>query len=77
MLELAPEDYEVDEERSALLLRRLPPGLPTWAREVLQTLSPCQQSANTGELSSGNTRPMFSYVWMWYICYWHIVLRET
>ena len=35
VLELAPEDYEVDEERSALLLRRLPPGLPTWAREVL------------------------------------------
>lgn len=57
VLELAPEDYKVDEERSALLLRRLPPGLRTWAREVLQTPSPCQQSANTGELSSGNTRP--------------------
>jgi hypothetical protein len=35
VLELAPEDYEVDEERSALLLRRLPPGLPTWDSEVL------------------------------------------
>ena len=33
VLELAPEDYEIDEERSALLLRRLPPGLPTAARE--------------------------------------------
>jgi len=29
------EDYEVDEEYSALLLRRLPPGLPTAARDVL------------------------------------------
>ena len=27
VLELAPEDYEIDEERSALLLRRLPPGM--------------------------------------------------
>jgi hypothetical protein len=35
VLELAPEDYEVDEERSALLLRRLPPGLPVSARDVL------------------------------------------
>jgi hypothetical protein len=35
VLELAPEDYEVDEEYSALLLRRLPPGLPTAARDVL------------------------------------------
>ncbi len=33
--ELAPEDYEVDEEYSALLLRRLPPGLPVAARDVL------------------------------------------
>lgn len=33
VLELAPEDYEIDGERSALLLRRLPPGLPTAARE--------------------------------------------
>jgi hypothetical protein len=33
VLELAPEDYEIDEEHSALLLRRLPPGLPTAARE--------------------------------------------
>ena len=35
VLELAPEDYEVDEERSALLLRRLPPGLPPEARDAL------------------------------------------
>ncbi|MCA1715873.1 MAG: hypothetical protein LC781_03110 [Actinobacteria bacterium] len=35
VLELAPEDYEVDEEHSALLLRRLPPGLPESARDVL------------------------------------------
>ena len=35
VLELAPEDYEVDEERSALLLRRLPPGMPVSARDVL------------------------------------------
>ena len=35
VLELAPEDYEVDQEHSALLLRRLPPGLPTASRDVL------------------------------------------
>lgn len=35
VLELAPEDYEVDEEHSALLLRTLPPGLPAAARDVL------------------------------------------
>ncbi len=35
VLELAPEDYEVDEERSALLLRRLPLGMPMSARDVL------------------------------------------
>ncbi len=35
VMELAPEDYEVDEERSALLLRRLPPGMPVAARDVL------------------------------------------
>ena len=35
VLELAPEDYEIDEERSALLLRQLPPGLPESARDVL------------------------------------------
>ena len=34
-LELAPEDYDVDEERSALLLRRLPPGMPIEARDLL------------------------------------------
>jgi hypothetical protein len=28
VLELAPEDYEIEGERSALLLRRLPPSLP-------------------------------------------------
>jgi len=33
VLELALEDYEIDDERSALLLRRLPSGLPTAARE--------------------------------------------
>ena len=35
VLELTPQDYEVDEEHSALLLRRLPPGLPESARDVL------------------------------------------
>ncbi len=35
VLELAPKDYEMDEEYSALLLRRLPPGLPVAARDVL------------------------------------------
>lgn len=35
VLELLPEEYEVDEERSALLLRRLPPGMPEAARDVL------------------------------------------
>lgn len=35
VLELAPQDYEVDEEYSALLLRRLPPGLPESTRDVL------------------------------------------
>ncbi len=35
VLELAPEDYEVDAERSALLLRRLPPGMSYEARDVL------------------------------------------
>lgn len=35
ILELAPEDYEIDEERSALLLGQLPLGLPESARDVL------------------------------------------
>ena len=35
VLELAPQDYEVDEEHLALLVRRLPPGLPESARDVL------------------------------------------
>ena len=35
VLELAQEDYEVDGKRSALLLRRLPPGLPPEARDDL------------------------------------------
>ena len=35
VLELAPEDYVVDGECLALLLKRLPPGLPTSARDVL------------------------------------------
>ena len=34
VLELAPEDYEVDGERSVLLLKRFPRGLPTSARDV-------------------------------------------
>lgn len=35
VLELEPEDYEVDEEHKALLLKRLPPGTPTAVRDVL------------------------------------------
>jgi hypothetical protein len=35
VLELAQEDYDVDGERSALLLRRLPPGMPVEARDAL------------------------------------------
>ena len=35
VLELAPEDYEVDEEHKALLLKRLPHGTPTPVRDVL------------------------------------------
>lgn len=35
VLELAPEDYEVDAQHGALLLKRLPPGLPDSARDVL------------------------------------------
>lgn len=35
VLDLAPEEYEVDRERGVLLLRRLPRGLPTEARDVL------------------------------------------
>lgn len=35
VLELAPEDYEVDGEIGALLLKRLPRGLPDSAGEVL------------------------------------------
>jgi hypothetical protein len=35
VLDLTPEDYEIDEERSAILLKRLPPGLPQSARDVL------------------------------------------
>jgi len=35
VLELTPQDYEVDGECSALLLRRLPPGLPPEARDAL------------------------------------------
>ena len=35
VLELAPEDYEVDKERSSLLLRRLPAEMPVSARDVL------------------------------------------
>ena len=35
VLELGPGDYELDRERRALLLRRLPPGMPTSARDAL------------------------------------------
>ncbi len=35
ILDLAPEDYEVDRERGVLLLRKLPRGLPPEARDVL------------------------------------------
>ncbi len=35
VLELTPEEYEVDRERGALLLKRLPRGLPESARDVL------------------------------------------
>lgn len=34
VLELTPEDYEVDDERGVLLLRRFPPGLPVSSRDV-------------------------------------------
>jgi len=30
-LDLSPEDYEADEERTVLLLKRMPPGLPSSA----------------------------------------------
>jgi hypothetical protein len=35
ILELGPEDYEVDERGRMLLLRGLPPGLPIEARDAL------------------------------------------
>lgn len=35
VLDLAPEEYEVDRERGVLLLRKLPRGLPSEARDVL------------------------------------------
>ncbi len=35
VLDLAPEDYELDEEHKALLLKRLPPETPTPIRDVL------------------------------------------
>lgn len=35
VLGLAPEDYEVDAQHGALLLKRLPHGLPRSARDVL------------------------------------------
>jgi hypothetical protein len=35
VLELTPGDYEVDRERHALLLRRLPPGTPISARDAV------------------------------------------
>jgi hypothetical protein len=36
VLELAPEDYEVDEEHRAFLVRMLPPGMPVSARNELK-----------------------------------------
>jgi hypothetical protein len=35
VLELSHEDYEVDRQRQTLLLRRLPPGMPTSAQDAL------------------------------------------
>ena len=35
VLDLSPEDYEVDGEHGILLLRKLPHGLPTEARDIL------------------------------------------
>ena len=35
VLELSNGDYEVDRQRRTLLLRRLPPGMPTSARDAL------------------------------------------
>ena len=35
LLDLSPGEYEVDEERGVLLLRKLPRGLPTEARDVI------------------------------------------
>ena len=35
LIRLAPEDYEVDEEHKALLLRRLPHGFPVSARDAI------------------------------------------
>lgn len=35
VLDLAPEEYEIDRERGVLLLRKLPRGLPPEARDVL------------------------------------------
>ena len=35
VLNLAREDYQVDEEHKALLLKRLPPGIPVPVRDAL------------------------------------------
>jgi hypothetical protein len=35
VLDLVPEDYEVDEEPKLLLLKRLPGGTPTSVRDVV------------------------------------------
>jgi len=35
VLDLAPEEYEIDRERGVLLLRKLPRGLPPEARDIL------------------------------------------
>ena len=35
LIKLAPEDYKVDQEHKALLLRKLPHGFPVSARDVI------------------------------------------
>ena len=35
LIRLAPEDYKVDEEHKALLLKRLPHGFPVSARDAI------------------------------------------
>ena len=53
VLELAPEDYDVDEEYSALLLRRLPPGR---AASGVQRRSPSSRGR------AGASAPLYLYL---------------